>query len=303
MKFVDIPILLLAHKRPHNTRQIEELIPASSRAYCFVDFAGEGSNLSRDVVDFVKSTFTNPQRSYKISDAPLGPGKAMIEAIDWVFDFEERVLILEDDVFLNEYAIDFVYQSSLAIKDSTTLITLRSPFQDQDYVGDIPSGYSKFCLTNGWILNREAWRQFQHHRTKSLFSELVTFVIRRPTSLRIEHFFFLSASALSRKELIRAWDTQFIFFTLLNNIQTLTPNRSCVEIRGVDSVASNTLPASSHFSDVFWPASKLPPSLIFSKSRSVSKVYNAEIRDSVYKIRPRHFFSPIKSLLQIIKHR
>ena len=245
--------------------------------------------------------FTSATRSSEIYSSHLGPGKAMLRALDWVFQYEEIVLVLEDDVFPNKHAEGYWELVKDIVSSSYVLATSRSPFRDQKISNHLNSGLSKYALTNGWIVSRQIWEDFQSHQNKSLLNEFIKFIVKQPLLVRTEHFFFLAAAILGRRGIVPAWDSQFIFFVLLNKIKTITPNKSCVEIRGVDAVASNTLTNSKTIDEIFWRADDLPPATYFSNDELTNSIYDKEIKSKIYNIRWWHIFSPIKSLLRILK--
>ena len=297
-----IPILLLAYKRPQNTREIANLLGASSPIYLYVDRDPSASELNKSVIDIAREFSLISDRQSLVSPIHLGPGKAIPVALDWVFQYEEIVLVLEDDVFPNQHATKYWNSVKDFVLFEGLLASSRTPFQNNKMSDQVHSGLSKYALTNGWILSREIWQQFQAHKKKSLFSEFGKFTCKAPLTVRTEHFFFFASALLCRKGIVKAWDSQFIFFVLLNKIKTITPNKSCVEIRGVDAVASNTRINSDSSSDIFWSADELPPTFSRSWDNQVNAIYDHEIESNIYKIRWWHVFSPAKSLIRILKH-
>jgi hypothetical protein len=75
-----------------------------------------------------------------------------------------------------------------------------------------------------------------------------------------------------------------------------------VEVRGVDAVASNTLTNSRTTDEIFWRADDVPPAAYFPNNRLTNAILDKEIKSNIYKIRWWHIFSPIKSLLRVLKH-
>ena len=210
-------------------------------------------------------------------------------------------MVLEDDLFPNKHAVGYWEFVKDDVLSSYVLATSRSPFRDQRTSDHLNSGLSKYALTNGWIITRQIWKDFQKHQKKSLLTEFIKFIVKQPFLLRTEHFFFLAAAILGRREIVPAWDSQFIFFILINKIKTITPNKSCVEIRGVDSVASNTLTNSNTTNEIFWSADDVPPAAYISKDAFINSIFDKEIKSKIYNIRWWHIFSPFKSLLRILK--
>lgn len=239
-----------------------------------------------------------------IESTNLGPGKAMIQALDWAFESEELLWILEDDVFPNSFSNDYINAVSPHVLSNRNLIaTGRSPITESALSPPDKLGISSFALTNGWLLTNEVWVKFKAHLKEPLTREFLTFIFRHPFSMRREHFFFFAAATLSRNELVQAWDTQFEFFCLINNIKTITPNKSCIEIRGVDEVASNTSSDADTTSDVFWKSDTTAPSTEISFEKSTVTYFDSIIISEIYQIHWWHIFSPVKSFLRIAKKR
>lgn len=301
---VPIPVLLLAFKRPKNTREIINSLVPDSKVYIFIDHDDELSSLNQEVKDYVEILVTSNQVKARLSEVNLGPGEAMIHALDWVFESEEKVWILEDDVFPNEFATKYVNITSKVIDFYRHLIaTTRSPVREFSPQGPNETGISSFALTNGWILTKDIWLCFKNHLDKSLWSQFLNFIVRNPSKLRIAHFYFYGGALICRGGLMSAWDTQFLFFCLLHQIKTITPNKSCIEIRGVDSVASNTIARIGTKREVFWNADEVEPDTKVSFKKSTTKYFDQVITREVYVVRWWHLFSPVKSYLRLIKKR
>ena len=277
------------------------LISDTSPIYLFVDRDRNSSQLNQTVIDMAQESFTSTTRRSEVYSSHLGPGQAMLRALDWVFQYEEIVLVLEDDVFPNKYAEEYWEYTKEIVLSGSVLATSRSPFRDLERSNYLNSGLSKFALTNGWIVTRKIWKDFQLHQNKSLLAEFIKFIVQHPLSVRTEHFFFWAAAILGRREIVPAWDSQFVFFVLLNKIKTITPNKSCVEIRGVDAVASNTITSSKTADDIFWRADDIAPATYFFNDEETNSIFDSEIKNEIYNIRWWHIFSPFKSLLRVLK--
>jgi len=260
------------------------------------------SEANKLVKELAKTFASSENVQLHVQPINLGPGTAMIRALDWALDTEEMVFVLEDDVFPNSFAADFLNSIAPMVRNSKSLIaTGRSPITESSPLLLLTSGISKFALTNGWLIHREVWLEFKKHLQEPLIKELFIYLMRHPLSIRKEHFYFYSAAFLSRNKLLSAWDTQFVFFCLIKQIKTITPNRSCVEIRGVDQVATNTIATPGSTDEVFWKADLIAPSKAISLDGSTQKYYDHLIIENIYHIRKRHFLSPLKSYLRILK--
>ena len=157
-----IPILLLAFKRPKNTREIFNLIASDTRVYLFVDHDEKLSDLNKDVKNLANELVDKKNTLTQIQSKNLGPGKAMIQALDWAFESEEMLVVLEDDVFPNRFAASYMDSVAPRIRQNNGLIaTMRSPISKVSIDDRNTSGVSKFALTNGWLLNRETWLELK----------------------------------------------------------------------------------------------------------------------------------------------
>lgn len=275
-----------------------------TRVYVFVDHDKSISDLNTSVKNYAAEISTQSNVMTQIESTNLGPGKAMIRALDWAFNSEELLWILEDDVFPNAFSSEYINTVATHLLSSRNLLaTARSPVTEKTLNPPDILGVSSFALTNGWLLTKDVWLKFKAHLNEPLTKEFLTFIFTHPFSIRREHFYFFAAASVSRSEIVQAWDTQFVFFCLINNIRTITPNKSCIEIRGVDDVASNTISFSGTTSDVFWKSDKTAPSTEISYENSISRFLDSMIINEIYHIRWRHIFSPVKSYLKLVKKR
>ena len=99
-----------------------------------------------------------------------------------------------------------------------------------------------------------------------------------------------------KRRSVKAWDSHVALSMLINGKKALIPNVTMVTNTGNDLVASNTIKVGSN-SEIFRTSSNLKPSSTVSFSKSDTELTDLKIETSIYFMKKRHFFSPIKAKL------
>jgi hypothetical protein len=100
---LDVPVLLLAWRRPEHTRQVFDAIRRAAPSRLYVACDGPRSDHPEDAVLIrqVQSIVMNVDWDCKVftlfQDKNLGCGRGPGSAIDWFFQHEEAGIIFEDD--------------------------------------------------------------------------------------------------------------------------------------------------------------------------------------------------------------
>src|SRR3954453_9163407 len=98
---LEIPVLLVIHRRPEATRRVFAAIAAAKPRRLFI--AADAAATPADRADceatraIVGHVDWDCEVSHHFSEENLGLNRRMISAIDWVFKDSESAIILEDD--------------------------------------------------------------------------------------------------------------------------------------------------------------------------------------------------------------
>jgi len=163
MSTTKVPVLLIAYRRPIETKQVLMQIKKyyPNDLYVFVDYAANDSMVEqvKDLVndnDWALNVHTNFQ------NVNLGCGLGPVEAINWVLSLNEYAVILEDDCVPSD---SFFYYLEWA---------LNYKLNDLDCYMVSGNKYSllktknsatktKFAFTHGWGTWKRAWNGYDYN--------------------------------------------------------------------------------------------------------------------------------------------
>lgn len=291
--------VIIAYKRPELLAQIlEQLDRRVLRIYIFVDYDPNNSeenlkckSIALEAASGDKSIYSNfPNKN-------LGPGRAVPSAISWAFESEEALLILEDDCVPSEASISY-FQRTLETYPDAEIICGSSPF---DFMGNTSKmdrvTTSKYALISGWVITKSIWLRLEvENINKYSYRDVIKAGLRNPGNFVSLSFFYASMIRV-RANLAQAWDSFLCFSMLVNNVHSVIPNVTLISNLGLDKVASNTKSTEFSQSNVYQAASKLNVARQLDTMQQLRRITNREIEKSIYKMKIRHIFSPLKSYL------
>jgi hypothetical protein len=296
-----LAVLIIGYLRPDNIAKILEQLNRSHKVYIFIDYSMDRNTLNEQVLRVAQINKEKLNLQIYQAEKNFGVAKSVPAAIDWVLSREEAVVVFEDDCIPNDFAMIYFNNVKKLLSAEIVMISGRSPwnsglFEPKSLV------LSNFPLTNGWMIKSKSWSDFRKFQLKGdYFKSYVKGSLRNPNKL-IPISFFTAASVLAKRNLIKSWDAEFAFFILLNNKFSVTPNFTCVEVLGVDAVASNSMLSAYEGSEIFVPASNTPPSTELNLEKYMTSKVNYQIMKKIYYMKWYHIFSPIKSMLIIIQN-
>lgn len=160
------PVLLIAFNRPDTTKIVLERIRELQPEKLFIAIDGPRTNKMgeqakvQEVVGIVGAIDWPCKVFYKKEKENLGCRDAVISAIDWVFEKEEYVIVIEDDVIPTLGFFHFAAKMLDAYKDNTNvgLISANnySPIDShKEYY------FSSYTHIWGWATWKRVWQEFK----------------------------------------------------------------------------------------------------------------------------------------------
>lgn len=210
----------------------------------------------------------------------LGIAVSVITAIDWFFRYENKGVILEDDLILSD--IFFTYMSkALSRFETDHSVSLISGNRYDGGVSAKPVLVS-YPQTWGWATWREKWAQIR--------ADFSTKPIGRINQGRpnIRNFWQVGVDRVW-DGYIDTWDLLLAHWMLVNNKKCLLPPENLVSNIGNDSFSTHT--KTDNFS-LSYPVINAPYSLdgIFDSTLVSSSDSDMFLTKNVFHIRRRHYF-------------
>lgn len=157
------PVLILAYKRFDFLNEILQSIPNNRTIYIHIDGAKEGS------VDEVEKTFRVAKRFQAMSTGQkvfilrqrlnLGNRESFKAATEWVFQKEDRLILIEDDIrFIDEF-FKFMDLSLEKFKSDNSIFHINGLSVLDFFPGRNRLFYSINCSPWGWGTWRDRWQK------------------------------------------------------------------------------------------------------------------------------------------------
>lgn len=162
METSDVSCLIISFARPEPLKQImrECLRAPNRRVYLFVDLATDSFvKENREVIDLALTYSNNSNIRVKIAFSSHGPQSGVAAGMAWAFEFENELLVIEDDTILNSETFRYFESTRDVLGPQTGIICSLSPYAI-DELGNFhcrKSHLSSFALTNCWMLKKEFW--------------------------------------------------------------------------------------------------------------------------------------------------
>jgi len=163
------PIAFIIFNRPKPTRRVFERIRAArpAKLYLIADAPrpnkpGEAGKCAetRRLVEGMVDWPCEVHKNY--AEKNMGCGGRIPSGLDWVFELEERAIIMEDDILADPSFFPFCAEMLERYKDDERIMQVGgynrfqyAPSGQADYF------YSRFSDIWGWATWRRAWEQFR----------------------------------------------------------------------------------------------------------------------------------------------
>jgi len=161
---LDLPVLLVIHRRPSATRRVFQAIAAAQPRRLFIAADGPASPGDRQACDETRAAVRDIDWECEVandfSESNLGLNRRMISAIDWVFRQSEAAIVLEDDCLPHPHFFGFCASMIARYRDDARVVHVSGECYRRERPGDDSYLFSKYPLAWGWATWRRAWSLF-----------------------------------------------------------------------------------------------------------------------------------------------
>jgi hypothetical protein len=228
----------------------------------------------------------------------MGVARGVPAAINWAFTFVDELVILEDDCFPSKFAFEFFENQRERITHPIVMSCATSPWTPRTYAYSSNTvALSNYPLIWGWSTKKLNWEKISrliNHPTPH--ARIIFSIIRRPTKALAISFFYAAVIRVNRGKLA-AWDCPVALEMLLSNYKSIISDVTLIENSGNDEMGSHPGKPLDIGSEVISSYSKKPSNDQYDLLSSSLKLNDREIEKEIYKLKLRHFLSPIKALL------
>jgi len=245
MKRFDTPVLFIIFNRPSTTKLVFEKISTMkpSKLYIVADGPRESNkddNLKcKQAREIVKQINWDCEVHTKFHEKNLGCGLNVSSAISWVFEHEDRVIILEDDTLPSLPFFHFCDELLKKYEHDTRIMHISgSNFNDDFRWGNDSYYFSMYTPIWGWATWKRAWRHFDYYMKDLKFfieSEAYKNII---FNKREQKWFVNRWLSFYKSNYITGvatnWDYQWEYAVFKNNGLSIIPNVNLISNIGID---------------------------------------------------------------------
>ena len=289
---INIPILIIGYQRPEKVKTLIETCLKYYPQKIYVAIDGPKNDLEKTKTDELEKIsvelLKNSNQEFRIwkRDKNLGLGVSVISAIDWCFQSESKLIILEDDILPNESFFDFISNNVKLLdqKEEILMISGTNFFNQMDKSEIYACNYP---LIWGWATSKEKWQDIK----RGIFFPTVP--SRNNISGKVMNYWKVGAARV-RSGLVDTWDTPLAEYMICANKICIYPPVNLVKNIGNDEFATNTKSFSNLLNQKSHIINEFTSSEIVLYPEEICRE-NKKYEINVFKIRFKHRFLPIFS--------
>lgn len=159
---IDTPVAYITYIRLDTTMQtFERIRNARPFKLYYISDAGkdaEGQRRVEEVRRYVEEHIDWPCEVHKnYATFNMGAGKRIQSGLDWVFESEDRAIVIEDDVLVANTFFLFAQEMLEKYKDEPKVHAVTSNRREPDYKFQHSYSFSRFSSIWGWATWKRAW--------------------------------------------------------------------------------------------------------------------------------------------------
>jgi len=159
-----VPVLLVIHRRPSETRRVLEAIAAVKPRRLYVAADGPATSADRQACAETRAVVDEIdwecEVSRDFSDENLGLNHRMVSAIGWVFKAHDSAIILEDDCLPHPQFFSFCASMLERYRQDRGVVHVSGECYRRRRNHEYSYFFSKYPLAWGWATWRRAWSLF-----------------------------------------------------------------------------------------------------------------------------------------------
>lgn len=233
------PVVFITYIRLDTTKQVfEEIRKIKPSVLYHISDAGKDEAAEarveqvrryiRDNIDWECDLRTN------YAGVNMGCKRRIQSGLDWVFENEERAIVLEDDVVPSQSFFYFCQDMLERYKDEERVMMVTGNKRVPDYPMQSDYTFSRFCSIWGWATWRRAWKYYDSEMKnwpKSKKEKLLKNVYGVDVAMTLGREF-----ELTYLEEINSWGYRWHFSMLNNNGLEIVPKYNLIENIGQEAI-------------------------------------------------------------------
>lgn len=295
-----LPVLIVCYLRPEKLDiLLASLKDSGRRIYVFIDKANY-SNLELNTKVYTTAIKYENSMNIKIlwTDKNQGVGLGVPSALDWVFSFEEEIIILEDDCQPTKDAYTFFDEQSIRLNEEIVMACGTSPWTFQSSSESSQKlSLSSYPLIWGWSTNSTSWSKLRVLiYSKTPHFRVMKTLLLNPSRVKSLCFFY-AALIRVRREKLKAWDSPVALEMLLCGYKAIIADKTLIQNSGQDETASHFSNPNSVLTEIVSQSQSGPASTELDRSIENCARTDRCIEKEIYSLKLRHLLSPVKAFM------
>ena len=242
----NIPILFIIFRRKDIALQSFERIKQVKPSKLYIACDGARENVEGEA-ELVKATRNSILQQIDwecevktlFQKKNIGCGKGVYTAINWLFENEEKGIIIEDDCVLQKSFFPFAEELLDRYKNDERIAMIDAA----NYIKtiDIPDsyGFSRFKSTNGWATWKRAWEKMDLEMDWKNSPYFESIIKNNGYNGKDASYWRYRIEAIERNY-VSAWDWQWYFTMAAHNQLGIYPHISLISNIGFGEGATHT---------------------------------------------------------------
>ncbi len=233
----DIPVLLITFNRPDTTAEVFEAIKsiAPRKLYIFSDAPRQGNQDDFEKVGQVRELFKNAdpgikiERNFQVKN--LGCAGGVTTAINWAFENEDRLIILEDDCLPAKSFFSFCKSMLEKFKEDERVMHISGTRWNDEYTNDASILFSSIGHIWGWATWKRAWSKYDF--TINDWKENLNKVNARFSNRAARQYWKELFRDIHSKPVKYTWDYQWQYTLFKSDGLAVVPDRNLISNIGL----------------------------------------------------------------------
>jgi hypothetical protein len=233
-------IVLFVYNRPSHTEQILQSLAANhlasrSELIVYIDGPKQGASVDQlnnieKVKTIIKAQHWCKKLTINVANANQGLANSIIKGVTDTLQHHERIIVLEDDMVVSPYFLDFMNEGLAKYANAEEVISIHGYCLPINF--SEPAFFLRGADCWGWATWERGWKLFNPD-ARQLMKQL------KKKRLLYEFDFFgtYDYSGMLQKQVdkkIDSWAIRWYASAFLNNKLTLYPSQSLVQNMGYD---------------------------------------------------------------------
>lgn len=285
---ITTPILFITFNRPEITRTTFDVIRNLKPTKLYLVSDGPRNQNEKYLVEETRKLLEkidwNCQVYKKYSDINLGCKNSVEQAIDWVFEFEDRAIILEDDCCPSYTWFRFAQNMLEYYKDNKNIMTITGTRYNPDI--EIKNYFlSQYNICWGWATWRRSWSLYDREM-KRFEIKKSDWILSIGQGKREFREYWASCFDYAKNDPnSNTWAYKWTYSCWINQGLTIVPPANLIENIGINS-GTHECKDSKHFHR---PAIEISRHFNKISELELRNDYDSWVTKNIYRINMRNY--------------